>query len=322
MLYYRILILPFFFLTGLPILSAQPDWTVIPNDFEFTMTVTGVVVVDCEESYDENDMVGAFINGEARGVQAINTDIEGRKFAYMIIYDNDFNQNEITFRIYDASMDSIFDAQQSLIFSENAIFGNADEPFIFNTEYNLINTFLSQDSIDENALAGSVVGELNTVNELQDTFSISYDFVDDSFGPDNHYFMISDSLLILAENIDPEEKSRYQIHISGSTSNGCGRDDIMILHVTGQVITAVNETGKLKREEILIYPNPATTSIHFATEKRLENVSIYSLDGIALHDFRNFSTLNTVDISFLRTGLYLVGYYVDGVNSIRKLIVQ
>src|SRR4030095_10292693 len=124
MLKYQFLSLVLFLFIRLPGLFAQPDWTVIPTDFEFTMTATGVMVIHCVESTDENDIVGEFINDEVRGVQALHTEIVGRKFAYMIIYDNDFNGNEITFKLYDASMDTIFEAQQSLIFSENTIMGN------------------------------------------------------------------------------------------------------------------------------------------------------------------------------------------------------
>lgn len=323
MRHYQFLLVAFCFLILLPIMTAQPGWIVIPSDFEFTMTVTGVVKIDCVESQNENDVVGAFINGEVRGVQAINTDIDGRKFAYMIIYDNDFNGSEISFKIYDSTLDTIYDAQQSLSFVENGIIGNEDEPFIFNTDYNQTGTFLTQDSIDENALAGAVVTEMFTVNEIQDTFSISYDFVDDSFGPDNHYFIISDSLLILAGDVDAEVKTSYQIHVSSSTIAGCSRNDILILSVTGQVITTfIGPDESSYKDDILIYPNPANTSIQFATEKRLERVFIYSLEGIPLHEFRNVSGSTSMDISFLRSGLYLVAYYVEGIKFISKLIVQ
>lgn len=323
MRHYQFLLFAFCSLIHLPIISAQPAWTVNPSDFEYTMTVAGVAILHCIESADENDIVGAFINGEVRGVQTLNTDFHGRKLAFMIIYENEFNGNEVIFKIYDASMDTILDVQQSLIFSENAIIGNAENPFLFNTDFNLTGTLLSQDSIDENALAGIVVAEIRTVNEAQDTFAIFYDFIDDSLGPDNHYFIISDSMLILAEDVDADEKTSYQIHVSGSTIDGCSRNDVFNLQVTGQVTTAVNEFNESQQKvDILIYPNPATTSIHFATEKKIERVCIYSVEGTPLHEFSNLSGSNNIDISFLRSGLYLVGYYVDGVGSIGKLVVQ
>src|SRR5687768_14203985 len=105
---YKILLQTFCFTLFLPFISAQPDWAINPSDYEYTMTVAGVAIIECMESADENDIVAAFINGEVRGVQALNTEIAGRIFAYMIIYDNDFTGNEISFKIYDASTDTIY----------------------------------------------------------------------------------------------------------------------------------------------------------------------------------------------------------------------
>lgn len=317
---YKYLLLAICTMFILPVLYAQPDCAINPSDYEYTMTVTGIAVIHCQESWDENDIIAAFINGEVRGVQALNTDISGRKFAYMIIYDNDFTGNEITFKIYDASTDSVYDAKQSLMFSENAIHGNSDDPFIFNTDYNLTETFLSQDSIDENSLAGNVIAEINTINEIHDTVSLNYEFEDDAVGPDNHYFIISGNTLVLAEDVDAELKDVYQIHLSGATIDGCSRDDVFTLHVTGQEITAVDEIET--SDDIIIYPNPATSFIHFATEKELERVCIYTIDGRSLHDTRNLSSSNGVDISFLTSGIYLVECYVDGAKRITKLMVQ
>lgn len=309
-------------LTRLQHVAAQPDWSLIPTDFEFTMTVTGVVVTQCVESTDENDIVGAFINGEVRGVQALNTDINGRKFAYMIIYNNDFSGNEVTFKIYDASLDTMYDAQQTVTYQENGIIGNEDDPFIFNSGLNLTSTFLTQDSIDENALAGSVVADLQTVNEIQDTFALVYEFVDDILGPDNQYFSISDSSLILTEDVNANVKTSYQIHVSGSTPDGCSREDVFILHVSGQGTTATYEANNLIQDDIQFYPNPAHTSIQFATERNIDRVWIYSLEGTILREYTNSLQSKTIDISFLKSGIYLVAYYGDGVKSVRKLVVQ
>ncbi len=319
---YSILLFVFICLIGSQNITAQPDWSLIPTDFEFTMTVTGVVVTHCAESTDENDIVGAFINGEVRGVQALNTDINGRKFAYMIIYNNDFSGNEVTFKIYDASLDTIYDAQQTVTYQENGIIGNEDVPFIFNTALNLTSTFLTQDSIDENALAGSVVADLQTVNEIQDTFSLMYTFTDDVLGPDNQYFNISDSSLILTEDVNANVKTSYQIHVSGLTPEGCSRDDVFILHVNGQGTTAINDPGTNAKTDFLIYPNPATSSIHFSSEKTIDRICIYTMDGVVMYTFGIVSPSDNLDISSLDPGIYIVQYFLDGVSTVQKLVVQ
>jgi len=113
---------------------AQPDWSVTPSDYEYSMTMTTTAVFECIETADTNDVVVAFINGEVRGVQKLNTEFQGSNLAFMIIYDNAFNGSEITFKMYDASLDSIFEAQQEMTFEENSMAGNEDDPFLLTTE--------------------------------------------------------------------------------------------------------------------------------------------------------------------------------------------
>jgi len=315
----RFLLLAFVACIRLSLLTAQPGWTVIPNDFEFTMSVIGVEVINCVESTDEHDMIGAFINGEVRGVQTLNTDINGRKYAYMIIYENDFSGNVITFKMWDASEDSIYDAAQSITFLENSIIGNEDDPFVFNTDYNFIN-YLTQDSIDEHALAGSVVAEIFSINEIQDTFSLAYDFVNDQLGPDNHFFTINDSLVVLNEDVDADVKASYQIHVVGSTIEGCTTSKVFTLYVRGQGTTATKDPA-FNENDILIYPNPASETLHFVTEKRIDRMRIFSIDGALIQSFSKL-TGQPIDISFLNPGIYLLACEMDGARVVKRLVVQ
>ena len=112
---------------------AQPNWSVTPSDFEYSMTMTTTLSFHCSESTDTNDIVAAFINGEVRGVQKLNTEFQDQNLAFMIIYDNVFNGSEVTFKMYDASLDSVFDATQTMQFVENGNTGNSDNPFLLST---------------------------------------------------------------------------------------------------------------------------------------------------------------------------------------------
>lgn len=111
------------FLVAIATLSAQPNWTVNPADFQYTMTVTGVALFGCEESLDENDMVAAFINNEVRGVQLFDTEFQGKQYAFLIVYDNGLNGNEITFKLYDQSKDQVLDVLHTTLFAENGNVG-------------------------------------------------------------------------------------------------------------------------------------------------------------------------------------------------------
>src|SRR6187431_1314214 len=211
------------------LVSAQPDWSVNPSDFQYSMTVTGAAVFKCVESTDENDMIAALIDGEIRGVQWLNTDFNGRKLAYIIIYDNEFMGNDITFLLYDASLDSIYEAKQSIAFLENGNMGDADYPFLISTDYALTSLFLTQDSIPADGVDGETIASIFAINENQDTLSVGYEFVNDIFGIDNHYFSISGNSLILTEDVDGEGKSNYLVHLSGTNELGCSVDVVFEL---------------------------------------------------------------------------------------------
>src|SRR5690349_24909169 len=86
----------FWFLVPVTV-TAQPGWVVTPSDYQYTMTITCVASAGCTESSDTNDVVAAFIDGELRGIQRLETDYLGRKYAFMIVYDHEFSGNTIRF---------------------------------------------------------------------------------------------------------------------------------------------------------------------------------------------------------------------------------
>jgi len=113
------------------ILAAPPTWSVNPGDYNYNMTITGVVSLDFIESLDQNDIVGAFIDGECRGVQNLVLDVTtGRYVAYLMIYSNSVS-GTIDFKIYDASTDSEILIPVTMDFSVDGITGSTDFPYIW-----------------------------------------------------------------------------------------------------------------------------------------------------------------------------------------------
>ncbi|SVD37875.1 uncharacterized protein METZ01_LOCUS390729, partial [marine metagenome] len=49
-------------------LSDPPDWSVNPPDFQFNASMTGVLIINGEESTDSNDIIAAFVGDECRGI--------------------------------------------------------------------------------------------------------------------------------------------------------------------------------------------------------------------------------------------------------------
>lgn len=71
-------------------------------------------------------------------------------------------------------------------------------------------------------------------------------------------------------------------------------------------------------EKIVVYPNPTMNSISFQTEINLENekVSIVNLSGQIVAK-KQISTSNSVDLSELQTGVYLIQFENKTINSFK-----
>ena len=87
-----------------------PEWAANEGDYEETMNVVANLCILNVRSEDEDDLVGAFINDECRGLArpAYNKRYDSY-FLTMDIYGNDDDTNkEITFKVYDASTGVVY----------------------------------------------------------------------------------------------------------------------------------------------------------------------------------------------------------------------
>lgn len=303
-------------------LSAQPNWEVIPTNYQYTMTLVGVAIIDCEESIDENDLVAAFVNGEVRGVQYLDTDFMGRKFAYMVIYDNEFSGSEITFKLYDASENEVRDAVGSIEFLENSNIGDVDAPYEVKTEWGIQDIFLTTDSIQHDATAGTVLSSIVAINENQDTISPTFAFVNDAHGPDNDYFSIMNNQLVLTEDVDASTKTSYQIHLTATNANGCSLDVVFVLPVAGVVSGLEGEQSVSDKHALMIYPNPATDWVHISTENNMGSVSIYNASGQLVKRIFDLNGKSGFDISGLIPAQYWVVFHSEQRILIQPLTIQ
>ncbi len=89
--------------------------------------------------------------------------------------------------------------------------------------------------------------------------------------------------------------------------------------VYGVASLGVNEVAEA---ELLLFPNPAANTLHINVESRGE-VTICNSIGQRLHAQPLTTGQNTIDISKLEVGLYLI-QFVDEKNasSTQKLIVE
>jgi len=110
---------------------AQPDWSVNPNEYMYSMTITGKLKLNGEFSVNQNDLIAAFINGECRGVTNLKYQpVLDEYLVFLMIYSNDLT-GTVSFKIYDYQQDSANFTNETVDFMVNDIVGSVVDPFIF-----------------------------------------------------------------------------------------------------------------------------------------------------------------------------------------------
>jgi gliding motility-associated-like protein len=113
-------------------LKAQTSgWTVTPGDYNYSMTITGVVKLNYIELNDTNDVIGAFVNGQCRGLTNLVYQAAGNRYlAYLMVYSNTTNEN-VYFKVYKASSATIDSIPTSMVFKVNGITGTTEFPYVW-----------------------------------------------------------------------------------------------------------------------------------------------------------------------------------------------
>ena len=98
---------------------AQPNWTVNESDFQYSMTLIARINVDGRMLENSNDRVGAFVNGQLRGVAAPSfVAAQNKYFTYLTIFSNQQGET-INFQLFDASTNSTRSVEMTLRFVAN-----------------------------------------------------------------------------------------------------------------------------------------------------------------------------------------------------------
>ncbi len=116
--------------------ESSPDWNVIPQDYEFSMNMTGQLFTHDSLSTDIYDMVGAFVDGECRGMaQPVYIEALNQYLLFMTVYSNETDSEQIEFQSYNADLDELLYVDETVEFTSNAIIGTVEEPFPWDARY-------------------------------------------------------------------------------------------------------------------------------------------------------------------------------------------
>ncbi len=99
------------------------DWTLDPNDFQYSMNIIGQIKIDNVLAEDLKDKVGVFYNDELRGVAQVIYDANYGYLVYLTVYSNTASGETLNFNIWDSSEDKILVATLN---------GNVTTEFVLN----------------------------------------------------------------------------------------------------------------------------------------------------------------------------------------------
>lgn len=110
--------------------DGPPGWEANPY-MHYNMQIIGLLQYDNGQiSLNDNDLVGAFVGNECRGVMAPDPNHNG--IIFLTVGSNQLSGETVTFKAYLAEKDEIVDLNQTIVFENQLQTGSISDPFLFN----------------------------------------------------------------------------------------------------------------------------------------------------------------------------------------------
>jgi hypothetical protein len=110
----------------------QPSgWQVNSAAYEYSMTMTAEVEYNGMLMSNQNDTLGAFVDGECRGIaEASWVDSYGKYMFFLTVFSNNYSGDSIEFRYYSHGNQTITKGFSPVAFVDGKNLGTASDPFI------------------------------------------------------------------------------------------------------------------------------------------------------------------------------------------------
>ena len=132
------------------VLRDAPDWSVNPQNYEYTASITAEIQINGNPAASGNYMLGAFADEDCRGsVTPIN--VGGTWMYFLTVFSNAQNE-EIELRIYDEDADEILNPSNSFTFNNDLVMGSPSNPY----SVNILGTLSTPQNVTIQIAAGEV----------------------------------------------------------------------------------------------------------------------------------------------------------------------
>ena len=229
------------------LLKAQaPSWSVNSSNYTYGMTMVAEVSVNCGTLLDSSNLLAAFVGAECRGVVSTSNVIAGKYLAYLTIRSNTVIGDTITFKIYDANLDSVCDASISVVFEDGVNHGLPSMPFMVGTNYSPTDMDITNQSIPEGLMIGDTIGSLSAIdNNIPNvfTYSLSTGVMDnDNYLISGNYLTVNTGLSFVLNPIDT-------VTINVTDAGGCDYSEVFIITISDSIYGPIANTDSYVIDE-------------------------------------------------------------------------
>ena len=236
--------------------AAPPSLNIQPENYSYGLSVTSLLIDNCDELKNPDNMLIAYVKGEVRGFVNSSTIVGGKYMAFLTVYSNQPSGDTITFQIYSSDKDKLLAVKTKLIFQDDAVFGSPSVPQEIITNNRPANLALSTLIIPEHASPNSDLAIVSATDaDLDNTLTYSL-----SAGPgskDNSSFKIIDNKLQFNGKVNTLTQDTFEIRLRVADNFNCSIEKEFAL-----IIDRVNDapTG-LDLSDSLFFENIQTPII-------------------------------------------------------------
>jgi hypothetical protein len=113
--------------------ESETGWTINRGDYQYNMTLTAVLNIIDKECRNENALIGAFVDGECRGMgRPIYLAGIDRYVAFMMVHSNQVAGETVDFQAFVPDTRAVYNVDQSVSYDADAAIATVRNPFILN----------------------------------------------------------------------------------------------------------------------------------------------------------------------------------------------
>ena len=200
--------------------ASAPSLSINPADYSYTQSVTAVLVENCVELNNPNNILIAYVKGQLRGYVNSSTLVGSRQMAFLSIYSNVPSGDTVTFKIYNADSDQLIDVKTIIIYKDDAIVGSPSTPIEMHTNNRPTNLQLSTLLIPETYVGDPSISLISAI-DLDVTNTLTYALVSGVNSTDNSYFKVVGNELHYNGVVNTGIKDTFKIRLNVADNFGC-----------------------------------------------------------------------------------------------------